>query len=174
MNDVLGKKLEATRINKVLPHIQGELLDLGCGLNQLKKAYGSGIGVDVFAWDNVDLVVDDTASLPFSDEQFDTISIIAALNHIPNRVEVIKECYRILKPDGKIIITMIPPVISTIWHVLRKPWDVDQSERGMKEGEVYGLNKKQIVSLFKDQGFYLSYDEGFMLNINRLYIFKKI
>ena len=174
MNDALGKKLESTRINKVLPHIQGELLDIGCGLNQLKKAYGKGVGVDVYKWDNVDIVVENTAQLPFEDNSFDTITIIAALNHIPNRGEVIKECYRLLKPDGKMIITMIPPVISTVWHFLRKPWDVDQSERGMKEGEVYGLTKSQIVDLFGQQKFKLSLDEGFMMNINRLYIFKKI
>lgn len=174
MNDILGKKLEATRIKKVLPHINGSLLDVGCGLNQLKIAYGEGVGVDVFKWDNVDLVVEDTAKLPFDNHSFDTITIIAALNHIPNREEVIKECYRLLKPDGKMIITMIPPIVSTIWHVLRKPWDVDQSERGMKEGEVYGLTKQQIVKLFNNQKFKLSHDEGFMMNVNRLYIFKKI
>lgn len=173
MNDILGKKLEKVRINKVLPHINGELLDIGCGMNQLKSAYGKGTGVDVYDWGNVDIVVEDTSKLPFDDNSFDTITILAALNHIPNRADVIGECFRLLKPNGSVVITMIPPIISTVWHFLRKPWDVDQTERGMKEGEVYGLNKSEIVKLFTGQGFKLDLDQGFMLKINRLYVFKK-
>lgn len=174
MNDFLGKKLEGVRIKKALPHIKGKLLDIGCGMNQLKKAYGSGIGVDVYNWGDVDLVVEDTSKLPYVNNSFDTICIIAALNHIPNRAEVLKECYRLLNNDGVMVITMIPPIISQVWHFLRKPWDVDQSERGMKEGEVFGLTKKTILNLFKNAGFQLQTNKRFMLLVNRLYVFKKI
>lgn len=174
MNDSVGKRLEKIRINKVLPYIKGKFLDIGCGNNKLKLAYGKGLGVDVYDWGNVDMVVDDTAKLEIEDMEFNTISIIAALNHIPNRKEVIKECYRLLDYNGNLIITMIPPIISTIWHFLRKPWDVDQSERGMKDGEVFGIQKKDLVSLVEAKGFKLIEDHGFMLNINRIYIFQKI
>ena len=142
MNDIVGRRLERLRINKVLPHIEGNLLDIGCGNNKLTKMYGKGIGVDVFDWGDVDMIVEDSAKIDLEDNSFNTITILAALNHIPNRKTVIAECHRILHINGKIIITMIPPVISTIWHFLRKPWDVDQTERGMKEGEVYGMKKK--------------------------------
>lgn len=173
MNDFVGKQLEAIRIKKVLPFIEGKLLDIGCGNNKLIRAYGEGFGVDVFDWGNVDLIVKDTSNLDLEDKSFNTITIIAALNHIPNREEVIQECYRLLDENGIIIITMIPPLISTIWHFLRKPWDVDQSERGMKEGEVYGMRKKEILSLFNQNNFELVKIESFMLFINRLYVFKK-
>lgn len=174
MNDLLGKKLEEFRINKVLPFIEGNLLDIGCGNNMLTKTYGKGTGVDVHDWGSVDIIVEDTSKIPLDNESFDTATIIAALNHIPNREDVIKECHRLLKNEGKMIITMIPPTISTIWHVLRKPWDVDQTERGMKEGEVYGMTKKEIISLFENNGFKLVLNKGFMLKINQLYVFKKI
>ena len=174
MNDLIGKRLEKARINKVLPYIEGNLLDIGCGNNKLTKAYGKGLGVDVFDWGNVDMIVKDTSKIDLEDKSFNTITIIAALNHIPNRGEVIKECHRLLEVNGKIIITMIPPVISTIWHFFRKPWDIDQSERGMKEGEVYGMRKKDIISLFEQHNFKLVKNELFMLKINQLFIFKKI
>ena len=64
MNDYIGIKLEKERIKKVLPHIKGKLLDLGCGNNKLKEVYGKGIGVDVYEWGNVDLVVNDTSKIP--------------------------------------------------------------------------------------------------------------
>lgn len=174
MNDFLGKHLENTRIKKVLPHVNGKLLDIGCGNNMLTKAYGNGIGVDVYDWGNVDLIVEDTASLDFNDKTFNTITIIAALNHIPNRQEVLKECYRLLDENGLLIITMIPPLISTIWHFLRKPWDIDQSERGMKDGEVYGMSKKDIITLMSHNNFKLVKCQSFMLKINTLFIFQKI
>jgi ubiquinone/menaquinone biosynthesis C-methylase UbiE len=34
---------------------------------------------------SVDYVVENSAKLPFDDASFDTVTIIAALNHIPNR-----------------------------------------------------------------------------------------
>ena len=173
MHDVLGKKLEKSRISAVLPLINGRLLDIGCGMNNLVKSYGSGIGVDVYNWGDVDIVVEDTANLPFRDHEFDTITIIAALNHIPNRGEVLKECDRVLSDQGKLIITMIPPFISGIWHMLRKPWDVDQRQRGMVQGEVFGFRKNQLVELCDRLGFRLVLRQRFMLGINSISMFEK-
>jgi len=173
MNDVIGKKLERTRINKVLPYIEGNLLDIGCGNNNLTKMYNSGIGVDVFDWGNVDMIIEDSSRINLKDCSFNTITILAALNHIPNREKVIAECHRLLQDNGKVIITMIPPLISTIWHFIRKPWDIDQTERGMKAGEVYGMKKKEIIYLFQENHFTLVKISPFMAGVNQLYIFKK-
>ena len=163
------------RVRVVLPHVHGRLLDIGCGTNELVRSYsGEGIGVDVHQWGDVDIVIDNSANLPFRNQQFDTVTIIAALNHIPNREDVLKEAYRVLKANGKIIITMIPPFISRIWHFLRKPWDVDQGERGMKKGEVFGLTEKDVHIILKQSGFKILYERRFMLAINCLTIAGKV
>lgn len=175
MKDVLGKYLLNWRITKVLPFVSGRLLDIGCGTNDLVKAYkGDGVGVDVFDWGSVDIVVEDTSKLPFKPAEFDTVTIIAALNHIPNRQDVLTEAHRILGNEGKLIITMIPPMISTLWHNIREPWDVDQTERGMKEGEVYGLNQKDIHGMLKKSGFTVAHEERFMLGVNLLTVARKV
>ena len=175
MKDVLGKYLLNWRITKVLPFVSGRLLDIGCGTNDLVKAYkGEGVGVDVFDWGSVDIVVEDTSKLPFKPAEFDTVTIIAALNHIPNRQDVLTEAHRILGNEGKLIITMIPPMISTLWHNIREPWDVDQTERGMKEGEVYGLNQKDIHGMLKKSGFIVAHEERFMLGVNLLTVARKV
>ena len=58
MRDRIGRFVIAWRTRVVLPHIRGRLLDVGCGLNELVKAYtGEGTGVDVYQWGDVDLVV---------------------------------------------------------------------------------------------------------------------
>lgn len=174
MKDVLGKFLMNWRIRTVLPYIHGHLLDIGCGTNNLVKSYRrEGIGVDVYQWSDVDLMVDNTAKLPFDSDTFDTVTIIAALNHIPNRCEVLAEAYRILRRTGVIIITMIPPRISRIWHFLRKPWDVDQNEREMKPGELYGLTAKEVRRLLSEAGFDILFEKTFMLGINRMTVAKK-
>lgn len=174
MNDWLGKKLAISRINNALPHISGKLLDVGCGNNLFKEYYGeSMVGVDVFQWGTVDIVVQKTSELPFNNEEFDTVTIIAALNHIPNRQDVLQEIYRVLKNDGRLIITMIPPVISTIWHFLRKPWDEDQKSRGMKEGEVYGMSTRTLADLFEKTRFAILTHQRFMLGVNHLFVLKK-
>jgi SAM-dependent methyltransferase len=174
MKDALGKLLLRWRIKTVIPYIQGRLLDIGCGMNDLVKSYsGYSIGVDVFQWGDVDLVVDNTAYLPFGDETFDTVTIIAALNHIPNRREVLIEAYRILRRTGIIIVTMIPPRISHVWHFLRKPWDVDQKERGMKNGEIFGLTPKEVRHLLSKAGFDILFEKSFMLGINHITIGRK-
>lgn len=174
MKDSVGKVLLDKRIKTVLPHIEGYLLDIGCGTNELVKKYqGKGIGVDVYQWGEVDVVVENTANLSFDKQTFDTVTIIAALNHIPNREEVLVEANRVLKNDGKLLVTMIPPKISRVWHGVRKPWDADQSERGMKEGEVYGMTKKDLEELLLKVGFFVESEKKFMLGVNNLTIAKK-
>ena len=172
MRDPLGMFLLRWRIRAVLPHVQGNLLDIGCGTNDLVGTFrsygGNGTGVDVYQWGTVDCVVENSASLPFNDGEFDTVTIIGALNHIPNREEVLKEANRVLASNGKLILTMLSPHISKLWHKVRSQWDADQKERGMKEGELYGISRKDMHNLLDRTGFRVSYEHRFMFAINRL------
>jgi ubiquinone/menaquinone biosynthesis C-methylase UbiE len=173
MRDRLGKFLVDWRVKTILPYVKGDLLDIGCGTNKLAKKHRQGVGVDVYQWGDVDLVVKDTSKLPYDDESFDTITIIATLNHIPNRENVLNEARRLLRRDGIILITMIPPRFSQVWHFLRKPWDADQKERGMKEGEVFGFRKEEIRKMLINAGFEIIMEKPFMFYINKITIAKK-
>jgi len=176
MNDRVGRYLAQWRIATVIPHLRGKTLDVGCGNNRLILAYKNrggakeSLGIDVYPWDGVDLVIENAGNLPFADGSFDTVCCIAALNHIPERERFLAEGFRVLKPGGQFIMTMIPPFISRIWHTLRSPWDDDQRERGMKSGEVYGLGKPEVLALLRKAGFTSVEDRLFMVGINRLYI----
>src|SRR5688572_32539589 len=172
MHDALGSALAGMRMKAVLPHIKGRLLDLGCGSNSLVRLYANGVGVDVHPWPGADVVVDDSASLSWESQSFDTVTIIAALNHMPNRKAVLQECRRVLRPEGQVVVTMLTPRTSKIWHWLRAPWDADQLERGMKPGEVYGFTAAEVIGLFASCGFTLSSHRRFMLGFNRLYVFR--
>ncbi len=163
--------LEDERIGAVLPHIRGRLLDVGAGQNTLVKTYGKGIGVDVYDWGSGALIVQDSSKLPFSSEEFDTVTFLACLNHIPNRDAVLKEAYRILKDDGRLIITMIDPLIGLVGHKIW--WYSEDKERGMQPGETYGLWTSQIMDLCRQAGFTLITHKRFLYGLNNLYVAEK-
>lgn len=164
--------IDDERLAITLQHVKGYLLDIGCGENMLVKAHGNGVGVDVFPWSGVDTVLEDTSKLPFNDCSFDTVTMLASLNHIPNRNDVLKEVRRVLKKDGKIIISMISPFVSRIVHFLRYSYDPDQHERGMKDGEVFGFNKREMIKLLENNNYKVILIKGFVFGLNRLYIAK--
>jgi len=162
--------LEEERLNNVLPYIQGELLDIGAGTNNLVKLYGQGVGVDIFDWRGGVMVVEDTSNLPFKDKSFDTITFIACLNHIPYRAKAISEAKRLLKNDGQLIVTMINPILGDIGHAI---WwyGEDRHRGGMEEGEVGGLWKSDIVQMCEQVGLKLQLHKRFVYGMNNLYIF---
>ena len=77
--------LETERLDRVCPLIQGRLLDIGSGPNTLVNRLGNGVGVDVVDWGGGTVVVEDTSDLPYEDQSFDTITMVACLNHVPYR-----------------------------------------------------------------------------------------
>lgn len=49
--------------------------------------------------------VDASQRLPFDDASFDAVTCIDAINHIYNRLDALREWYRVLRPGGRILFT---------------------------------------------------------------------
>lgn len=163
--------LETERLDRVCPLIEGRLLDIGSGPNTLVNRYGNGVGVDVVDWGGGTVVVEDTSDLPYEDQSFDTITLVACLNHIPYRDKALREARRLIRSDGKLIITMINPIIGGIGHALW--WYSEDKERGgMKEGEVGGMWTRDVIALCRAAGFELTRHERFVYGMNHLYVFR--
>jgi SAM-dependent methyltransferase len=102
------------------------LLDVGCGAGgpALRAAAATGcsvIGIDVHedAIATANLlaaerglaghvkfqVADAATTLPFPDANFDAITCIDAINHLPERPRVIAEWARLLRPGGRLLFT---------------------------------------------------------------------
>lgn len=76
-------------------------LDIGCGRNK-KVGY---VGLDKTDYPEVDYVVDISKELlPYSDESVDEVYSHHTLEHIdgPDRVFVMNEIWRVLKPGGRV------------------------------------------------------------------------
>ena len=169
--------IDEERIATTRSRCRGLLLDIGCGTNELIRRYrstqGMAVGVDVYPWPGVDLVCD-TTELPFAEARFDTVTMLACLNHIPlsKRGRVLREASRVLKDEGQLMLTMINPVVGFFAHTLRHRCDPDQLERGMGEEE-NGLWRKDVETLLAGNGFRLIQIVPFVFGLNRLYIAQK-
>ena len=98
------------------------LLDAGAGEQRHKKycghlqyvaqdfaqydGKGDAIGLQTGSWDQSQLdIVGDIAAIPESDQSFDAILCVEVFEHIPHPIEALKEFARLLKPDGRLILT---------------------------------------------------------------------
>lgn len=159
--------LQEERIRVVLQLITGKLLDIGAGDNLLVNIYGNGTGVDVFDFGGGATIVEDTRRLPFEDESFETVTFLACLNHIPYRQEALKEAFRLLKPGGKVIATMISPLLGTIGHKIW--WYSEEKHRGMADGEEMGIGRTDMFRLLENTGFTDIQEQSFLYHLNHLY-----
>ncbi len=159
----------------VIPHLDGKILDVGCGpLDELRNEYVHGsniIRTDVVQWGNVDPICSAEA-LPFKQESLNTVLMLACLNHVRDKKVAIKEAHRVLKRNGEIIITMINPFWGLLVHKLVFWFDYDR-ERGIAEGEEYGLTKKFVMQLLHSSGFKNVKTLSFLYGLNKLYIGEK-
>lgn len=159
--------LQSERFDYVSREVTGYCLDVGCGRNnRFINNYldGDGIGIDVYPYEGLtnDNIVKDMTKLPFDSETFNSATLIANINHIPEsiRKSELKEIYRVIRKNGIIIVTMGNPVAEIVIHkivkfhdkVFKTNFDVD-SERGMKEDEQYYLKYQEIIHLLQDAGF---------------------
>ena len=110
-------------------------LDLGCGTSPYSKYFPNRVGMDLKKSQDINLV-GDAHRLPFKEEIFDIVLATEVLEHLKNPQIAINEMGRVLKHNGKLIITtrFIFPLHDTpndyyrytkygLKHLLRK-WNV--------------------------------------------------
>jgi predicted SAM-dependent methyltransferase len=59
--------------------------------------------------------------MAYPTESFDAISMFHVLEHTPNPVAVLRECHRILKPNGEIVVG-VPNFDSLVFSLVGKTW----------------------------------------------------
>jgi ubiquinone/menaquinone biosynthesis C-methylase UbiE len=114
-----------------------KVLDVGCGngtlLNLLKqKADISPYGIDISPnmisqckskYPDYNFSVSSGEQLPFNDNTFDMVTTCCVLHHFDNANNFFKEAYRVLKPNGKIIVNDIkmPLILKPFFDYIFSP-----------------------------------------------------
>ena len=150
------------------PFITGEkVLDVGCGL-----AYGTalmaerastitGMDYDLQTLEdnrkryntisNLDFKQAIIPPLPFADQSYDVITAFQFIEHIEHRKEFLKECLRVLKPGGSLLVTT-PNAKKSLarnpFHVHEYTFDEMKKEVSTMSGnfKLKGLNGNDTVN----------------------------
>lgn len=81
-------------------HLGAENINLGCGNKPLPKFKNA----DFYNTHHADIILDLNKALPFSDSSIDLLYSDNVFEHIGDILSLTKECYRVLKPGGELII----------------------------------------------------------------------
>lgn len=124
----------AGRTRAILKYLDAELgpqqpgqprrvLDIGGGAGNMAHHlahYGQVIGIDyhprplpVAAMRGLTVCQGGGDALPFPDNSFDLAALLDTVEHIPDEFGVFQECRRVLKPGGKLVVTV--PAFMWLW-----------------------------------------------------------
>jgi SAM-dependent methyltransferase len=149
---------------------RGVVLDVGCGNKPYENLFDGKIveyiGCDVVQSDQnkVDVICEAT-DLKFDSHRFDTVFSTQVMEHVDNPQKMIKESYRVLKSNGRVIFS-----IPFCWELHEEPYDF------------YRYSKYGLTIMFEREGFEIikikanggKWAAIFQMNLNMIYsTFKK-
>jgi ubiquinone/menaquinone biosynthesis C-methylase UbiE len=154
------------------------ILDLGCGSGNIlidlskkvKIAYGADISSNALNFiskriekeniKNIKLVKIESQELPFENSFFDKIIATELIEHLEDPSYLIKECFRILKLNGLLILTT--PNYHSFWPILEYLSDLFHLTPKMKdEQHVSKFNKKSLKNLLLNNKFKIVKNSSF-------------
>ena len=172
----LEKYLRRYRIKRILPYIRnGKIVcDVGCGrhaafLRSISTVAKKCIGIDkkasTISYSNIEIKnfeLDD--KIPLEDESIDVVTLLAVLEHLDNEKEILSEIKRILKRDGRLLITVPTERAKFILEFLAFRLRVVSREELMDHRRYYSHDK--LDKLLAGVGFNCSVMEKFELGHN--------
>ncbi|HUI30864.1 MAG TPA: glycosyltransferase [Candidatus Acidoferrales bacterium] len=147
------------RWNSISKYIDDSILtlDVGCNVGTMsiemaKRCSGKVVGIDVdpkviakaqqraasFGLSNCEFMPASATELPFANATFDRILLADVLEHVIDDLGIIKECFRVMKPGGKLIINAPRPNYSTLFN---KAWirSIGHVRDGYELDDIKGL-----------------------------------
>ena len=120
-------------VERFAVELNGNLLDYGCGSKPYQTLFtkvDSYVGVDLeneghdHSTEEIDFFYDGK-TLPFADETFDSLFSSEVLEHVPDIDQSLKEIRRVLKPRGRVLIT-----VPFVWTEHELPLDFRRFTQG--------------------------------------------
>lgn len=109
--------------------------------------------------------------LPPGSGPFDVIVMLAVLEHFPESgySGLARGCARLLKPGGRLVISVPSPAVDAMLGVLVKVRLV----HGMSLEEHHGYDIAKTPEIFPEPDFTLRTHETFQLGLNNLFVFER-
>lgn len=156
----LGRRLSAKIILKRLKRFKkrGKVLDIGCAtgflLDEAKKDGWDVYGVELSKWASecakkdfgLDVFCGSLKDAGFSNNFFDAVIMMDAIEHLTNPKEMLKEIRSVLKPDGVLCINT-PDINSLISKVLKGRW------WGINQSHLFYFTKSTLYKMLDATGF---------------------
>jgi len=176
----IDRLLQNWRARQARPWIPrgAKVLDVGCHQGEFLRSLGEHIGPSV----GLDPLARPTETplcrlipevlrvpAPFDDESFDAVVMLATLEHIRDKDPLARECYRLLRPGGRVIITVPSGLVDGIVHALC----VLRLADGMSLEEHHGFDPRTTPEIFGRHGFELERWRRFQLGLNHLFVLRK-
>jgi len=159
--------LEQTKYDVMyLENNKGKILDVGCGsgifLDFLNRNGWDTTGVDFDAGaveyaraKKLNVKYGNVSEQNFPDNSFDVITLAHVIEHIYDPIGLLKECYRILKPNGKIIVAT--PNTNSLGHKnFKKYWRGLEPPRHINVFSPESLTNAVILSGFSNPSSFTS------------------
>jgi len=176
---ILSPFLSQKRFDAVRPFLKGRVLDFGCGSGGLAEYVSSDkyLGIDI---DNESVSKAKVRfpshkflnALPENNEKFDTISLLAVIEHVSDPVALLNKLTTYLSANehAKLVITTPHPSLEWI-HTIGASLGLF-SKHANEEHESL-LDRNQLVLVGKKAGLKLEIYKRFLLGANQLAIFSK-
>jgi len=177
--------LRQMRIQKVLPVIRQNpdcvLLDVGCGFNHkflttiepfIREGYGIDFKVPEVKTGKITTrraVLDDR--LPFDDDLFDVVTMLAVLEHLSKPLEIVREIERILKPGGRLVLTVPSKLSDPLLRFLSFKLKL-VSEAEIRDHKLY-YDLRELQKLFGQTGLKIETHRYFQLGMNNFCVVQK-
>jgi SAM-dependent methyltransferase len=154
------------------------VLDIGCHqgefLSSLGEHIGPSVGLDPLTTPAVKprfrlLAEPFNEPSPFPDASFDAVVMLATLEHIRDKQPLARECHRLLRPGGRVIITVPSKRVDAIVDLLCRLGWAD----GMSLEEHHGFDPTTTPEVFGRFGFELEKWRTFQLGLNHLFVLRK-
>ena len=102
---------------------------------------------------------------------YDVITMLAVLEHMPPDVQakLADACDALLRPGGRIVITVPSPRVDDILHLLDRLRLIE----GIAMHEHYGFRPTDTPQIFPPPRFRLLRHQPFQLGLNNLFVFEK-
>ena len=130
---------------RLIRHLEGKTLDVGCGIGDMLKFNSSSVGVDInpktvefCKIQKLDARLMSGDYLPFDDNSFDSVLLDNVLEHLDNPISLLNEIKRVLCEDGSLLIG-VPG---------EKGYDSDSDHKQF-------YNEKRLIKCLIDSGFFV-------------------